>query len=257
MPAISDNKYLVQADWDDAPHLTEEAKTKMLKETPPHLRDARSKGIPSLGTGAIYPVSEEQFVVDPFLIPIFWPRGYALDVGWNRTAAIWGAHDRDSDIIYLTTEHYQQHGTPAVHAAAIKARGMPWKGARDWQPGVIDPASNQANQKDGEALKAIYVNLGLNLVDAENEVEAGIFDVWSRLSEGRLKVFRTCQNWLYEYRRYYRDKNGKVVKKDDHLMDGTRYLCRPRAVARMRVKPSENGRTPGSLRLVGDRKVGY
>ena len=42
--------------------------------------------------------------------------------------------------------------------------------------------------------------------------------------EGRLKVFRTCVNWLSEYRIYRRNKQGKIVKENDHLMDGTRYL---------------------------------
>ena len=45
-----------------------------------------------------------------------------------------------------------------------------------------------------------------------------------RLSTGRLKVFRTLQSWLAEYRLYRRDEKGAVVKKDDHLMDATRYF---------------------------------
>ena len=48
--------------------------------------------------------------------------------------------------------------------------------------------------------------------------------MWSRLSTGRLKVFSTLQSWLSEYRLYHRDEKGKVVKKDDHLMDAMRYL---------------------------------
>ena len=47
---------------------------------------------------------------------------------------------------------------------------------------------------------------------------------WLRLSTGRLKVFRTLQSWLAEYRLYRRDEKGAVVKKDDHLMDATRYF---------------------------------
>ena len=66
--------------------------------------------------------------------------------------------------------------------------------------------------------------LGLLLTTAENRVEAGLFDVWERLSTGRLKVFRTLQSWLGEYRLYRRDEKGAIVKKDDHLMDATRYF---------------------------------
>jgi hypothetical protein len=56
----------------------------------PHQIDARLKGIPVLGVGLIYPILEPEFVVDPFPILNYWPKVNALDVGWNKTAAVWG-----------------------------------------------------------------------------------------------------------------------------------------------------------------------
>jgi hypothetical protein len=44
------------------------------------------------------------------------------------------------------------------------------------------------------------------------------------LSGGKLKVFRSLNNWLSEFRLYRRDEKGAVVKAQDHLMDSTRYL---------------------------------
>ena len=58
-PAITDSRYLVTAGWDDVPHLSEEAKAKLLSKLMPHQRQARIKGVPALGSGAIYPVDEE------------------------------------------------------------------------------------------------------------------------------------------------------------------------------------------------------
>jgi len=217
MPAITDSKYLVQAGWDDVPHLDEKTKKELLESTPPHLRDARSKGLPSLGSGAIYPVPEDEILVKPFDIPKYWPKAYGLDVGWNKTAAIWGAWDRDNDVVYLYTEHYRGKAEPSVHAGAIQARG-------EWIPGVIDPASKGSGQADGSVLLEMYEDLGLDLVKAVNAREAGIWQVYERLSSGRLKVFSTCQNWLAEYRLYRRNEQGKVIKEFDHLMDSTRYL---------------------------------
>ncbi len=69
------------------------------------------------------------------------------------------------------------------------------------------------------------MSLGLTLTLADNSVEAGIYRVWSRLSTGRLKVFRTCQNFFSEYRIYRRDEKGKIIKQDDHLVDVLRYGC--------------------------------
>jgi hypothetical protein len=189
----------------------------MLSEAEPHLREARSKGLPSLGSGAIYPIKEEEILVDPFAIPAHWPRGYALDVGWNRTAVVWGALDRDTDTLYLVSEHYRGQAEPAIHASAIKTRGA-------YMVGVIDPAARGRSQIDGSKLINMYKKEGLNLRLAENAVEAGIYEVWQRLSTGRLKVFSSLGSFRSEYRMYRRDEDGKIVKKNDHLMDTMRYL---------------------------------
>lgn len=203
--------------WDDVPHLSAEAKADLLQSYSPHERDARTKGIPQLGSGAIYPVPESEIVCKPFDIPAYWPRGYGMDVGWNKTAAIWGAHDRDADVVYLYSEHYRGNAEPSIHAEAIRARGR-------WQTGVIDPASRSRGQRDGEQLLASYIELGLHLMPADNGRESGLLEVWQRLSTGRLRVFDNLQNCLMEYRLYRRDDKGAVVKERDHLMDATRYL---------------------------------
>jgi hypothetical protein len=57
-------KYTVTAGWDDVPHLSAETKAELFASIPPHHRDARSKGIPVLGRGAIYPVAETAIVCD-------------------------------------------------------------------------------------------------------------------------------------------------------------------------------------------------
>jgi hypothetical protein len=202
--------------WDEVPHLSAEDKASMAAAYLPHEREARTKGVPSLGAGAIYPVPEDDILVDPFEFPAWYRHCYALDVGWNRTAALWFAHSDEDNTTYVYAEYYRGQAEPPVHAAGVKARG-------DWVPGVIDPAARGRSQRDGEALFDQYKGLGLVLVPANNAREAGIYEVWSRLSQGRLKVFRTCQNFLNEYRIYRRDDKGAVVKENDHLVDCLRY----------------------------------
>ena len=219
LPEEMEGKYVINATWDDVPHLSAEEKAELLEGTMPHLRDARSKGIPQLGSGAIFPVSEEGITVDDFPLPEYWPRVYGLDVGWKKTAAVWSAHDLESDTIYLYSCYLQGQMEPAVHAAAIRGRG-------DWIPGVIDPASRGRSQTDGKQLMRLYEDAGLDLQPADNTVEAGLFDMYKRMTEGRLKVFRSLHSWFDEFRIYRRDDNGKVVKDNDHLMDSTRYLVR-------------------------------
>lgn len=234
MPAVSDSKYMTNAGWDHVPHLDEKTKQELLESTQPYLRDARSKGLPSQGAGAIYPVEQSVFLCDPFSIPAYWPKAYGLDVGWNRTACVWGAHDRDTDTLYLYAEHYRGQAEPSIHATAIKARG-------EWIPGVIDPAANGRSQIDGQQLIVNYRALGLDITPANNAVEAGIQECWERLSTGKLKVFKTLPNWLQEWRFYNRDEKGRVVKKDDHMMDAMRYLVIS-GLKRARCKPIERER---------------
>lgn len=219
MPEVNSSRYFVTAGWDSVPHLDAQTQAELLENTPPHLRDARSKGTPSLGSGAIYPIEQSQFMVEPFAIPPHYAKAYGMDVGWNCTAALFGAWDRDSDILYVYSEHYRGQAEPSVHASAIRARG-------EWIKGAIDPAARGRSQRDGEQLLADYVNLGLDLVMADNGVESGIYHVLERISSGRLKVFSTCQNVLAEHRLYRRDDKGKIVKKYDHAMDALRYLVR-------------------------------
>lgn len=234
-------KYVVQTSWDDSPHLSAGAKADLARAYPPHERDARMRGVPQLGSGAIYPVPESDIVIDPIELPLWYRHVYALDVGWNRTAALWGAIDVESDVLYLYSEHYRGQAEPAVHAQAIRARG-------EWIPGVIDPAARGRTQGDGTQLLHQYRELGLSLSLANNAVEAGLYEVWTRLSSGRIKVFRTLVNFLAEYRMYRRDDKGHVVKENDHLVDCARYLTmtgRSLAITRPRdqwdrIKPSSS-----------------
>lgn len=205
-------------DWDNSPHLSEDAKKSILASIPPWQRASRTQGIPQLGAGAIFTVPEQDFVVNPIPLEQHWPRCFALDVGWKINAVLFGAIDRDSEVLYIYDEIYKSQKEPAIIAAAIKAKGS-------WIPGVIDPASRGRLPKDGSRLIEIYGrDLELDIRPAINAVEAGLAKVWERLSEGRIKVFVTCQNFLAEYRLYRRDMNGKVVKANDHLMDCMRYM---------------------------------
>ena len=213
----ADFKTFIQAGWKDVPHLDPEEQRALMATTPPYQIAARTEGEPSLGSGAIYPIAEREILVPNTEIPASWPKVYALDVGWNRTAVVWGAKDPGSGRIVLYDEHYMGHGEPASHAEGIRARGA-------WMHGVIDPASSGSNQVDGRKLIDIYGRLGLHLQPAVNAVEAGLTETWNLLVSGRLVVQEHLSNWRSEFRKYHRDEQGKIVKVSDHLMDATRYL---------------------------------
>jgi len=211
------SKYVVMATWDDAPHISENQKKILWDSIPPYQREARSKGIPQLGSGAIYPVPESEITVDDFEIPKHWAKLYALDVGWNNTACVWAAVDKESGTTYIYSAYKKGEAEPAIHTQAIKARG-------DWIKGKIDPAARGRSQNDGTQLIQSYLDLGLDITPAKNAVEAGLYKVWEALSTGKLKIFKSQRLWFEEYRLYRRDEKGKIIKVNDHCMDCTKYL---------------------------------
>ena len=212
IPAELGKRFVIQASWDDAPHLSERDKQDIIDSYLPHERDARSKGIPQLGSGRVFPISEDDLLVDDFMIPEHWIQAYGFDVGWNATAATWGALNRGSDVLYLHSCYKQGQEKPLIHADAVKARG-------EWIPGLSDPAALGRGQKDGSQLLLEYNDLGLKLIPADNPVEAGILKLYKRMTTGRLKVFRSMVQWLEEFRIYRRNDKGKIIKEFDHLMD--------------------------------------
>ena len=222
-------RYLVNITWDDVPHLDAKAKAALLASYPPYMRDARAKGIPQLGAGAIYPVPESEIITDDFKIPEHWPRAYGMDVGWNWTAAVWAAKDPETRVVYVYSCYKRGQSEPSIHANGVKSRG-------DWITGFIDPASRGRSQVDGRNLLQDYRALGLHLTPAENSVESGLYDCWEKLSSGQIKVFASCKDFFMEYRVYRRDENGRVVKDNDHILDSFRYLI-VSGLDRMTIKP--------------------
>ena len=209
----------VQAGWDDNPYLSESEKKQLRSGMSPHELEAREKGIPSLGSGMVYPVSESAIVCDPFAIPEYWPRVYGLDFGWTApTAALFGAHDRDNDVIYFYAEYALPELTPQQHATNLLKLGA------DWIPGVFDPSGLQSSVKDGDKLAQVYNDVGLiYLYKADNAKEAGVAKTLTRMQNGQLKLFSTLSQTLKELRIYGRDESGIIRKGNDHLMDCMRY----------------------------------
>lgn len=210
------NKSVITATWDDANHLSESDKCILRKTLRPHELEAREKGVPSLGSGKVYPIKECDILVEPFKIPNSYAHCFGMDFGWtNPTAIVWAAKNFETGIIYIYDTYSASECTPVQHAKVIKEKGV---------NGVCDPAGLGSNQSDGRNLIQQYLENGVVMTIADNNVEAGLMQVLDAMRDGKLKVFSHLENWLSEFRLYRRNESGKIVKKHDHLMDATRYL---------------------------------
>lgn len=231
---------------EDAPHLnppviTEEEREAIFEGMTEGERQARETGRPSLGAGAIYPVREDNFFIDPIKIPDWWEYAYALDPGWNVTAALLAARNPDTGQAYLVAEFYGRQDKPVVHSAGIKAM-LPWPQLE----GCIDPAGdNVGSQKDGSKLKEEYEDQGLRLMKANNAVHAGLRHCLIEIQTGQLKCFNTLVYLKKEFRLYRRNDKGKIVKEHDHLMDCMRYLMNTDGAFQSRPVPRNSRRRSG------------
>lgn len=225
---------LLTATWDDAPHLSAEEKEQRLAAFPPHEREMRSKGVPMMGTGLIFPFAEEDLVVVPFDIPVHWPQIDGIDFGWNHPfAAVKLAWDRDTDTVYLTAEYRVKGNIPTQHADAIKKWG-------DWIPVAWPHDGLNTEKGTGSQLVQEYSDAGLNMLQkkatnapdamqGEKEGEGGnsrekaLLDMYNRMENGKFKVFSTCRLFLEEVRMFHRDEKGKIVDLMDDLISATRY----------------------------------
>jgi len=208
---------------DDAEHYTPEERARIIASYPPHEREARTKGTPTLGSGRIFPVLEEDITVEPFALPRFWPRIGAMDFGWDHPfAAVELVLDLEADVIYVVKAYRAREETPIMHARAL----LPWG---KWLPWAWPHDGLQHSKDSGEPLAKQYKANGLNMLgsrstfpDGSSGVEAGLFEMLERMQTGRLKVFNNLTHWFEEFRIYHR-KDGKVVKERDDLLSATRY----------------------------------
>ena len=218
---LQDQQYFSNVTWDDAPHMTKAKQKQLLAAMPEHEREMRSKGIPLLGSGRVYPYSEEDLYWDGEVMP-YWARINAIDFGWNYTALIWAAWDRETDTFYI----YDAQKITATEPSKIS---LIMRKPHDWIPWSWPSDGHHPEPKCGQPKAELFRDNGVNMLSehAKDElgtvsVEAGITRIKEYIIAGKLKVKRHLTQFFEEYRLYHR-KDGKIVKSNDHLLDAARY----------------------------------
>jgi phage terminase large subunit-like protein len=208
---------------EDVGHFSPEERASIIASYPPHEREARTRGVPTMGSGRVFPVAEEAITCERRDIPKHWPRIGGLDFGWDHpSAAVEICWDRDLDIVYVTRAFRAKEQTPITQAAALRPWGkLRWAWPRDGRRETLEGA--------GVALAEQYRKQGLDMLhehaqfaDGSVSVEAGLMDMLSRMETGRFRVFSDLLEWFEEFRLYHR-RDGKVFKERDDLMSATRY----------------------------------
>ena len=227
-----DGIYLRGASWDDAPHLSEDEKKRLSSSYRDHERDARTKGIPMMGEGAVFPIADERIRVDPFKIPGHWARIKGCDFGIDHPAAgVEVAWDRDEDIIYLIDCYRQKNETAVYHAAWFNK-------ANKFIP-VAWPHDGMNREKSGgKTLADHYRSHGVNMMaksaryarlpgettekGGPQPTEPVVDEMLERMAIGKFKAFSTLQDFFEEKRGYHR-KDGKIANVRDDILKALFY----------------------------------
>ena len=220
---------------DDVGHYSESDRAAIIASYPAHERDARSKGIPTMGSGRVFAMDEELIKCPAFDIPKHWPQIAGIDFGWGHpSAGVRMAWDRDGDVLYITACHRASEQTPAMFAASVR----PWG---DWLPWAWPHDGLQHDKGSGEQLAAQYKRQGLRMLadratfeDGSNGVEAGIMEMIDRMQTGRLRVFSHLNDWFEEFRMYHR-KDGLIVKMNDDILCASRYALMMRRAGKVKT----------------------
>jgi hypothetical protein len=210
-------------------HLSEDVMMQILSAYSPHEREMRRYGRPSIGSGLIFPIGEEELMIDPIDIEDHWPRIAAIDFGWDHpTAVVWCAVDNETETFYVYDCYRASKASPAVHAEIIKMRphfipiAYPHDGNRRdsmGNPGLADQyRSHGCNFK----LEHFTNPPALGQNKGSNSIEEGLMAMIQSMEAGKFKVFSTLSDWFEEFRMYHR-KDGKVVPLRDDIMSATRY----------------------------------
>lgn len=232
--------YIQSASWDDCPHFTPEQIEKELAGFPVWQHEMRRHGLPVIGTGAIFPYSDEQITVSEILPSPHWQALISLDWGVSHdpTVIIVALYNPDTDtyyiydLIYLDKSDYDR--SPAGVAEVLL--NSPYKGLPIIRP-HDHPALSQQLKNYGLDVQHIPAHnppaslLKMKRVNPDSgngqDVETGLDEMRYLFSEGRLKVLQRCNKWFEENRTYYYKLNkntGKVTRTTpDHAIDASRY----------------------------------
>ena len=183
-------------------------------------------------TGLIYPeFNEKEHIINPAYLPIVYKRIGAIDPAISGiTGVLKCAIDEKGDLI-IYEEYYEANQRVSEIAQSIKEDDIRW---------YIDPSSSASTiRKEGKlySLYDEYFDNGIRPDPAEHDVEAGINRVGEYFKQGKLKIFSSCTNLIYELERYHWAEEKETVsgmmkarpyKKNDHLCDCLRYLVMSR-----------------------------
>jgi phage terminase large subunit-like protein len=227
-----DNRGVISMTIDDALHIPAEQRALIIAAFLPHEREARARGVPTLGSGRIFMALEDSVTEAPIeFIPAHWVKLWGVDFGIDHPfGAVLILWDREADVIHVHHTYRVTDALPIQHAEAIKKVSA--------EAPVAWPNDGNVRRDDGKPMADHYKRHGLKMLsshatwpDGSVSTEAGILEMDEREKSGRLKYARHLSD-LLEERRFYHRKDGQIVKIKDDLISALRVAIMTKRSAR-------------------------
>jgi PBSX family phage terminase large subunit len=192
-------------------------------------------------TGLIWPeYNERQHLIEPILLPDHWETIAAIDPAMSGTTAVIFCKIDTEGTLYITSEYYEHNKRASEVSDCLRGKSKRW---------LIDPASKDRNVVQMGKLYSLYdeyADNGIYAQPGENDVDAGINRVAEYFKQGKIKIFNTCKNLIYELERYHWAEERETVsgilkpkpfKSLDHACDALRYIVMSRPGTSRNLEP--------------------
>lgn len=193
--------------------------------------EARIFGRAPAMEGLVFPEVKDALcdLVDRGFVSAFEFVVVAIDPSLKNTAVVWIGFTKDN-VAFVFDEMKVHDQTPDVWAQSILQRNEIW-GVREKDVDyVIDPFARHRSNVNAVTIQSVIQDYGIFAMAGQNNIEAGVLRVRTRLRRGDLKVCSNCVKLLEEAEsyEYKEDAKGRYVPSkgpgvQDHLMDALRY----------------------------------
>ena len=228
---IDDNIGVVVSSMDENPHLSDEAKKRILGLMSDEERQARVEGRFVHMEGMVYPrfrnamcANVERQTVQDLEVVV------GIDPGIRVAGLVYTGWDSDNNVLVFHAEALLDRDVSQI-AARIRQINEQWELVK--QPHyVIDPQARAREQTHGVRIETEYNLHGIYPEHGQTDREAGIAMIRRRVDHNALLATQSCQRLFWEAERYRQqlrdDGRYDVIKEHDHCLDALRYAVMSR-----------------------------
>ena len=224
------NYYALHFTMDDTPYVDDAYKKRIRDSSTGIFYKRNYLGLWCLAEGAVFDFFDPKIYVlkRPPCAADYWVAG--IDYGASNPFACLllgvstGKNSHTGKVLWVEREYYWDHKkrekTKTNSELALDVQDFLQD--YDVKQIYIDPSA--------ASFKAELRKLGLRPIDANNDVEEGIYKMTSEMKRGFLYVCQECKNTIREIESYVWDTKAaekgydEPLKKDDHAIDALRYV---------------------------------